>query len=85
MNPLSVILIHSNYTMESKAYCYLFGKGISVIASKCIGVIGRLTGIVITILFCIAVCIDNEWIALLSNLSMQQSIFIGLLSLFCNS
>ena len=60
MNPLSVILIHSNYTMESKAYCYLFGNGISVIASKCIGVIGRLTGIVITILFCIAVCIDNE-------------------------
>ena len=39
MNPLSVILIHSNYTMESKAYCYLFGKGISVIASKGIGII----------------------------------------------
>ena len=76
MNPLSVILIHSNYTMESKAYCYLSGKcigiivskGIGVIASKGIGVIGRLTGIVITILFCIAVTIDNEWIALLSNL-----------------
>ena len=42
-------------------------------------VIGGLTGIVITILFCIAVTIDNEWIALLSNLSMQESIFIGLL------
>ena len=79
MNPLSVILIHSNYTMESKAYCYLFGKGISVIASK-VFVIGRLTGIVITILFGIAVTIDNEWIALLSNLSMQQLIIIGLLS-----
>ena len=39
MNPLSVILIHSNYTMESKAYCYLFGKCISVIASKGIGII----------------------------------------------
>ena len=39
MNPLSVILIHSNYTMESKAYCYLFGKGISVISSKVIGII----------------------------------------------
>ena len=37
-----------------------------------------LTGIVFIILFGIAVYIDNEWIALLSNLSMQQSIFIGL-------
>ena len=79
MNPLSVILIHSNYTMESKAYCYLSGKCIGLIASKGIGVIGRLAGIVFIILFCIAVTIDNEWIALLSNLSMQQSIFIGLL------
>ena len=43
-------------------------------------VIGGLTGIVITILFGIAVCIDNEWIAQLSNLSMQQLILIGLLS-----
>jgi hypothetical protein len=31
-------------------------------------------------LFCIAVTIDNEWIALLSNLSMQQLILVGLLS-----
>ena len=46
-------------------------------------VIGGLTGIVITILFGIAVTIDNEWIALLSNLSMQQLIIIGLLD-YCH-